>query len=108
MRIDLLGAEFNIKTDEDPEYLEEVVQVYRSKIDEVRASVQTPDPLKVAILAGILTADDLLKQTGAERAAETETAQIALRLISELESALEPDIESERPTRRDSTDDYPA
>lgn len=107
MRIDLLGAEFNIKTDEDPEYLEEVVQVYRSKIDEVRASVQTPDPLKVAILAGILTADDLLKQTGAQRATETEASQIALRLISEIESALEPGAGNAPPTPSEATDTYP-
>ena len=88
MRIDLLGAQFNIKTDENPEYLEEVVALYRSKIDEIRASVGTGDPLKIAILAGILTADDYLKQTGSHRTTEAEAAKITGVLITELEAAL--------------------
>ena len=88
MRIDLLGAEFNIKSDEDPEYLEEVLEVYRSKIEEVRATVGTSDPLKIAILAGILTADDYLKQTGATRTNQAEATKITVGLITELEAAL--------------------
>lgn len=88
MRIELLGAAFNIKTDEDPEYLEEVVAVYRSKIEEIRAGIDTSDPLKTAILAGILTADDYLKQTGARRTNASEAAQITIELIDELDAAL--------------------
>ncbi len=88
MRIDLLGAEFNIKSDEDPEYLEEVLEVYRSKIEEVRATAGTSDPLKIAILAGILTADDYLKQTGAKRTNQAEATKITVGLITELEAAL--------------------
>ena len=88
MRIDLLGAEFNIKTDENPEYLEEVVEIYRSKIEEVRATTGTSDPLKVAILAGILTADDYLKQTGSQRTNAAEATQITLGLITELGAVL--------------------
>ena len=94
MRIDLLGAEFNINTDQDPEYLEEVVEFYKSKIAEVRSSAGTSDSLKIAILAGILTADDCLKQTGSQRTGTAELSQITLDLISELDSALaaaEPD-----------------
>jgi cell division protein ZapA (FtsZ GTPase activity inhibitor) len=89
MRIDLLGAEFNIKTDENPEYLEEVIALYRAKVDEIRASAGTSDPLKIAILAGILTADDYLKQTGSQRATAAEAAKITVGLITELEAALD-------------------
>jgi len=89
MRIDLLGAEFNIKSDEDPEYLEEVLEVYRSKIEEIRTTAGTSDPLKIAILAGILTADDYLKQTGAQRTSQAEATQITVGLITELEEALD-------------------
>ena len=88
MRIDLLGAKFSIKSDQDPEYLEEVLEVYRSKIEEIRATTGTSDPLKIAILAGILTADDYLKQTGAQRTNAAEAAQITIGLITELEAAL--------------------
>lgn len=88
MRIDLLGAEFNIKSDQDPEYLEEVLEVYRSRIEEIRATVGTSDPLKIAILAGILTADGYLRQTGMERTNQAEAAKITIGLITELEAAL--------------------
>lgn len=91
MRIDLLGAEFNIKTDQDPEYLNEVVRLYRDKIDEIRKSVGTQDPLKIAILAGILTADDYLKLTGTQRTGSDEVNRIAGDLIRALDSALEQD-----------------
>jgi cell division protein ZapA (FtsZ GTPase activity inhibitor) len=88
MRIDLLGAEFTIKTDQDPEYLEEVVELYRSKVEEVRRSVGTADTLKTAILAGILTADDYLKQKGVHRTGDAEAREITASLISELDEAL--------------------
>ena len=89
MKIDLLGAEFNIKTDQDPAYLEEVVEVYRSRIEEVRATVTTSDPLKLAILAGILTADQYLKETGETRVSASEATRITLGLIDELDAALD-------------------
>jgi len=91
MRIDLLGAEFNIKTDQDPDYLAEVVQLYRSKIEEVRGSVATSDTLKIAILAGILMADDHLKLTGSSRETTDEAERIAGTLIRELEEVLTDD-----------------
>jgi len=94
MRIDLLGAEFNIKTDQNPEYLAEVVALYRSKVEEIQASVATSDSLKVAILAGILTADEYLKQTSKSRSANDEAERITGALIRELEDAL-----TDEPTR---------
>lgn len=94
MRIDLLGAEFNIKTDQDPEYLTEVVELYRKKTEEIRASVGTTDPLKIAILAGLLTADEHLKATGSARASASEADRIAIGLIDELNAALGSDDDS--------------
>jgi cell division protein ZapA (FtsZ GTPase activity inhibitor) len=105
MRIDLLGAEFNIKTDENPEYLEEVVELFRSKVDELRGSVGTSDPLKIAILAGILIADDYLKLTGSQRATAAEAAKITVGLITELETAL--DEEADRLSTESTTHEDP-
>jgi cell division protein ZapA (FtsZ GTPase activity inhibitor) len=95
MQIELLGTSFNVQTDEDPEYFREVVELYRSKVAEIQQSVSTADPLKVAILAGILAADDYLKLNGAHRREDSEARHIAESLISELEDALRPD--SSRP-----------
>lgn len=87
MRIELLGASFSIQTDEDPAYLAEVVELYRQKVSEIQRSVSTQDNLKVAILAGILTADAYLKKSGSE-GATTEVGLITAQLITELEDAL--------------------
>ena len=87
MRIDLLGAEFNIKTDQDPEYLKKVVELYRAKVEEVRGSVSTSDSLKIAILAGILTADEHLKHKRSALGTD-EAERIAGSLIRELDDVL--------------------
>ena len=96
MRIELLGTSFSVQTDEDPEYFREVVEHFRSKVEEIRQSVSTTDPLKIAILAGILAADDYMKLTGAPRRDDAEARRITDTLISELEAALGDDpIDSE-------------
>ncbi len=96
MRIELLGTSFSVQTDEDPEYFREVVEHFRSKVEEIRQSVSTTDPLKIAILAGILAADDYMKLTGATRRDDAEARRITDTLISELEAALGDDpIDSE-------------
>lgn len=91
MRIELLGTSFSVQTDEDPEYFREVVEHFRSKVTEIQRSVSTTDPLKVAILAGILAADDYMKLTGATRRDDAEARRITDTLISELDAALHDD-----------------
>ncbi len=91
MQIELLGTSFNVQTDEDPEYFREVVELYRSKVAEIQRSVSTSDPLKIAILAGILASDDFLKLNGTHRREGSEARKITEALILELEAALGPD-----------------
>jgi len=63
MKIELLGTSFNIETNAEPEYLNEVLDFYNIKIEEVKNSVNTSDPIKIAILAGILVVDEYFKET---------------------------------------------
>ena len=88
MRIEILGTAFTIRTDEDPEYLAEVVEHYRSKVAEVQKSGTTSDPLKLAILAGILSSDEFLKLNGAARRSQVEVTQITDTLIGEIDEVL--------------------
>lgn len=91
MQIDLLGTSFRVQSDEDPEYFREVVEHFRSKIAEIQRSVSTSDPLKIAILAGILAADDFLKLNGRLRRDDSEANRITESLMSELDGALHTD-----------------
>ena len=62
MRIEVLGTSFTIQTDEDPEYVADIVDYYKTKVQEVRQSVRTGDSLKLAILSGLLAVDELFQQ----------------------------------------------
>ena len=93
MQIDLLGTSFRVHSDEDPEYFREVVEHFRSKIAEIPRSVSTSDPLKIAILAGILAADDFLKLNGRLRRDDSEANRITESLLSELDGALRTNVE---------------
>jgi cell division protein ZapA (FtsZ GTPase activity inhibitor) len=88
MRIEMLGTSFSVRTDEDAEYFTEVVEHFRAKVKEIQASVGTQDPLKVAILAGILASDDFIKLTGKQRRESLEARGLTESLIHSLDAAL--------------------
>jgi hypothetical protein len=107
MKVELLGTSFTLQSDEKPEYLESVVGVFESKVEEIRGSVDTRDPVKLAILAGILLADELLKTAdppagdggGSEETSSPalsfsvdeldEAERITLELIDKIDTTLE-------------------
>jgi cell division protein ZapA (FtsZ GTPase activity inhibitor) len=107
MRIELLGTSFSVKTDEDEEYLREVVALFARKVSEVQRNVPTSDPLKISILAGVLLSDEFLKLRGATRGETIEAGRIAESLIGELSEVLDgsepPGLEPEDPNQSDST-----
>lgn len=75
MRIELLGTSFTIHTDEDPRRLRDIVDYYRTKVQEIQGSVSTGDPLKIAILAGLLSVDEVFKAREADAGDEPATAE---------------------------------
>jgi cell division protein ZapA (FtsZ GTPase activity inhibitor) len=93
MKIDVLGTSFVIQSDQDPAYLRDVVDFYKSKVTEIQSSVSTNDPLKISILASMLIIDDFFKyrlgQAPAANMDELEASAITQRLIRELDAMLE-------------------
>lgn len=91
MKIELLGTSFVVQTDEDPKHLHDIVDYLKTKIQEVRSSVSTSDPLKIAILAALLTTDELFKERsrGSQQAVDAQQVQeITERILAELESTI--------------------
>ena len=90
MRIDLLGTSFTIETDESPEHLQRIIQYYRGRIQEIESSVSTTDPLKKAILAAILSIDELfsLREEQLPEEQKEELSRITDRLIKTLDESL--------------------
>jgi cell division protein ZapA len=95
MRIELLGTAFTIQTDEDPQYVQDLVDYFRTKVQDVQNRIPSNDALKIAIVAGVLTADDLFRArqqepepTSTDTHNTQELEQITQRLIDVLDRSL--------------------
>jgi cell division protein ZapA (FtsZ GTPase activity inhibitor) len=87
VQIQLLGVSFTINTDEDPEHMARIIDYLKKKIDSTQKLVKMNDPLKVAILTGILLTDELFKERqGDEDAAEAE--KLAEKIIHRIDVSL--------------------
>ncbi|WP_455382868.1 cell division protein ZapA [Salinispira pacifica] len=92
MRIELLGTSFTLQSDEDPDYLADLVDFYRTKIEEISRSVTTRDNLKLAILSALLITDELFKERarGSEQVDSEgkELSRITEELIAKIDAAM--------------------
>ncbi len=61
LNIDLLGASFSIEAKEDNKHLESLLSHYTQVTKEVRLMANNSDPVKIAILSGIMICDELFK-----------------------------------------------
>lgn len=92
--VQLLGTSFSLKSTENLDYLKEVVAYYEGKIDETRHGVALQDPLKIALLTGIVLADELLKErrgraAGLSAPEAEEAERITRALIEKIDSILQ-------------------
>lgn len=100
MRIELLGTSFQIQSDESPEYVAQILEHYRTRVEDIESTVATGDPLKKAILAALLVTDELFRarntQSTAPQVLPAEHAQeierITQSLIERIDVSLETDI----------------
>jgi cell division protein ZapA (FtsZ GTPase activity inhibitor) len=90
LRIDILGASFSITADEDPVYLENLLNRYRLVIENTKKITGLEDPLKVSIIAGFLLCDELEKKANPASGEYESKAveQLTLDLITRLDKAL--------------------
>ena len=98
LQIDVLGTSIIISAEEEPEYLDKLLDTFRRAIGNVQQKSGLKDPLKTAILTGFLLCDELEKAgkphaalAPAQSIASNEAMKIALGMISRLDDVL-PDI----------------
>lgn len=91
LRLDILGISFSITADEDPAYLEEILNQYRKEVDAIQKNTGIKDPLKTAILTGFLLCDEIhkLRCQAEPRPEDTEAEKRTLNLIALIDKALE-------------------
>jgi cell division protein ZapA (FtsZ GTPase activity inhibitor) len=95
LRIDILGTSFSISADEDPAYLESLLNRYYRCVENTRKLTGLSDPLKLAIMTGFLLCDDIQKRrengnTPEHPSADSREAErIFLNINSRIDEALE-------------------
>jgi cell division protein ZapA (FtsZ GTPase activity inhibitor) len=90
LHIELLGTAFLISADEDPVYLDGLLNDYRQTIENTKRLTGIEDPLKLAILTGFLLCDDYKKLTSQNPRVRdsVEAEKLTQELISRLDKAL--------------------
>ena len=95
IQINVLGTSFALKAEEDLPYLEKIQEYYKNVCDEIQKNDGIQDQKKVAVLAGILIADELYKEK--QKALDSrdpakvdmETDRLAKSMIEKIEKALQ-------------------
>lgn len=59
--VEIFGAVYHVRGDQDDDRLRELAQVVDTKMREVAARVSNQDPTRIAILAGLNLADELFQ-----------------------------------------------
>jgi cell division protein ZapA len=94
LQIDLLGTSFAIQADEKPEYLNALYSHYKRTVNQIENTSGVSDSLKVAIIAGILLADELYKEKVKHQDAPAsvdlaEAEKLALSMISRINQVID-------------------
>lgn len=95
--VKILGTTFSIRSDQDPAYINEIINYIRIKTEELRKTSSSADPLRIAVLASMLITDELFKErerisgTAPESEASREASRLTAEIIERLENSLEND-----------------
>ena len=96
LQIALLGTSFSIQANESPEYLEKLLDYYKKVVNQVDKEAKIKDPLKVAIISGIMICDELCKEKQKLQVTNqtinkqdlVEAEEIALRIIENIDKVI--------------------
>ncbi len=72
LSVNVLGTSFELEADQKNEYLQSLYGYYLSALEKAKATTAVEDPLKIAIVAGLLLSDEVFKarSDGSEGTAE--------------------------------------
>lgn len=90
--IRVLGTNFTIQTDEDPQYVSELVAYITRKIEEIKTGPKAQDPLRLSIITSIIIADELFKERRSASApgeSEDQIGSVAEKMIAQIDAVLD-------------------
>lgn len=90
VQIEMLGTRFFIQTDQEPEYIQGLLQNLKKRVLEIQEKIGLKDPVKVAILVALFLEDTLAKHKveGFNREDHEEVEQLRLNMIKSIERVL--------------------
>ena len=96
LQIDILGTSFAIQAKEDSAYLENLLAYYKQVSEQIEKNTGLTDPIKQAILTGIMLCDELYKEK--KKNSETlgkpttddlfEAEKLTLKMIEKIDTVL--------------------
>jgi cell division protein ZapA len=87
--VEIFGAVYSVRGNEDPEYLQTLADLVDRKMREVAEHVSTADPARLAILVALNLADELFRIQQLQEGERVEIGEKAAALAEELSAALE-------------------
>ncbi len=95
LTIKLLGTSISIRSREEQDYLNRVLQYLENKVEETKKQVKIDDPLKIAILTNVYIIDELFRAEGQDdhdsSIPETESEEmerITLKMITDIDELI--------------------
>ena len=86
--VEIFGSTYHVRGDKDPELLQELADMVDGKMREIAQQVSTVDTAKIAILAALNIADELLQCRKQQEGERVEIQDKVTRLAERLEGVL--------------------
>jgi len=89
LHVDILGTSLTIQSEDDRDYLEQIVGYLRRRLEETRLAARGADALKISLITSLNIVDELFKERTrvGERGAGT-VEEIAQSLIVKIDQCL--------------------
>jgi cell division protein ZapA len=87
--VEIFGQTYTVKAGAEPGYVEDLAKYVDAQMREVSRAAGAVDTVRIAVLAALNIADEVLRLRGAARDAEAAAGKKAASLARELASALE-------------------
>lgn len=88
IQVEIFGSSYGVRSDREPEHLEALAALVDRKMREIAGQTVAVETSRIAILAALNLADELVRQRGQGGADGVQSATKANGLLDELERAL--------------------
>lgn len=87
--VEIHGAVYHVRSEHDREYMQKLARLVNGKMREIAEQVSTVDSGKIAVLAALNLADELLKSTQQQEGERVQIMEKVAQLSGALDEALD-------------------